>query len=99
MRLNELCPMPDKSLGNPGVLNGKQESIFQNVLLTASSLLAGVFILKALKNEKSRGWQAAAWFGLSGSWIGALKGISGILYHFSEKRMVEVESDGQRYEV
>ena len=67
---------------NPEVLSPVQESIFNSLLLTGTSLMAGIYLIRVLPREKNAGWQLLGWFGLTGAWFGTLKGITSILYHF-----------------
>ena len=97
MRVNDFGPyptivppgMPIVGLGYPETMNAKQESIFNSLLLTAGSIFAGVFIIKAIQHEKNYGWQLVGWFGLTGSYFGAIKGITNIIYHFSEQSQAQ----------
>lgn len=80
--------LPTPALGtldNPGVKSPSEESVFNSTLLLVTSLMAGIYLARALPREKHPSWQIMGWFGLSGSFYGAINGVSGILHHFAHK--------------
>jgi len=85
-RLRELGPhVPEyvvQGLSNPQVLSPVRQSIFNSLLITATSIVSGVYLMRTLPKEKDRVWQVLGWFGVTGAWYGMITGVSGIVYHF-----------------
>ena len=90
----------EENLGNPGLMSEEQESIFNLLLMTAGSVMGGAFIIKSLIKEKNPIWGLIGWFGVSGAWFGALRGIAGILHHFAinqPKAQQREETDNRQF--
>lgn len=72
--------------GPPNVADNDGESMFNSVVIIGSSALGIAYLLKNLPKEKNHLWGVVGWMALGGMWYGGLKGISGVLYHFSHEQ-------------
>lgn len=75
--MNDITPAPN-------IPNQKELSLFNSVMIVGSSALAIAYLLKSLPKEKNYIWGAVGWMALGGAWYGGLKGVSGIIYYYSE---------------
>lgn len=72
--------------GPPNVADDAGESLFNSVVIIGGSALGIAYLLRVLPKEKEHLWSTIGWFAMGSLWYGGLRGVSGVLYHFSQNQ-------------